>query len=258
MGDATLPKTIDGIIERLNEIIDGALREESRIGYFASLYERVTTNVRRALVAGDVFKDNERMERLDVLFANRFLEAWGEFDAGREPTASWRVAFERLTDTGPLVVQHLILGMNAHINLDLGVAAAEIGATPEGLRSLKPDFITINEILGRLFAVVELELRQICPRFSRAQRLTFFVPGLEEKLFGFGIGKARDLAWLLAEQVVAAGDGGRESVIAKRDAETAVVGKTFYPLYGFANRVAGYLKASECADIRANIQIISE
>lgn len=81
-----LPDTIDEVIARLNVIIDEALRAESRIGYFAGLYERVTTNVRRALVAGDVFRDNARMERLDVTFANRFLEAWGEFSAGRPST----------------------------------------------------------------------------------------------------------------------------------------------------------------------------
>jgi hypothetical protein len=150
-----------------------------------------------------------------------------------------------------------MLGMNAHINLDLGVAAAEVAPTPGELQSLKPDFLTINEILGRLLGVVELELGQICPRFNRAQRLTFFAPHLEDKLFGFGMGAARDLAWLLAEQVVAAGDAGREHVIAKRDAETAVVGKTLYPLHGFANRVAQWIHASECADIRDNIQIVA-
>ena len=252
------PKTIDEVIARLNELIDDALRKESRVGYFASLYERVTTNVRRALVAGDVFQNNARMERLDVTFANRFLNAWDEFSTGGRPTASWRVAFEVLDNPGPLVVQHLMLGMNAHINLDLGVAAAEVAPTPEELQSLKPDFMTINEILGRLLGVVELELGQICPRFSSAQRLTFFFPHLEEKLFGFGMGAARDLAWLLAEQIVAAGDAGREHVIAKRDSETAVIGKSLYPLHGFANRVAQWIHASECADIRDNIQVIAE
>jgi hypothetical protein len=251
-------RTIDEVIERLNLLVDDSLRGRERIGYFAALYERVTSNVRRALVAGDVFEDNERMERLDVVFADRFLAAWDTLGSGGEPTASWRVAFSRLDDPGLLVVQHLMLGMNAHINLDLGVAAATVAPTPAELASLKPDFMKINEILGRLLGVVELELGQICPRFSRAQRLTFFAPRLEDKLFGFGMGAARDLAWLLAEQLVAAGERGRESVIAKRDAETALVGHTLYPLRGFAAHVAAWLHSSECKDVRANIQIISE
>mgnify|MGYP006206115419 CR=1 FL=1 len=48
----TLPQTIDQVLVRLNGILDDALRGGTRIGYFAALYERVTTNVRRALVAG--------------------------------------------------------------------------------------------------------------------------------------------------------------------------------------------------------------
>ena len=130
--------------------------------------------------------------------------------------------------------------------------------TPAELQSLRPDFMKINEILGRLLGVVELELGQICPRFGRAQRLTFFAPHLEEKLFGFGMGAARDLAWLLAEQLVAAGEGKWQSLVAKRDAETAIVGQTLYPLGGFAARVAAWIHASECRDIRSNIQIIAE
>src|SRR5215207_1603545 len=252
------PQTIEGIIARLERLIDDALRGRRRIGYFAALYERVTSNVRRALVAGDVFRDNPRMERLDVVFADRFLAAWDAFSAGREPTASWRVAFRALDDPGPLVVQHLMLGMNAHINLDLGIAAATAAPTPQELQSLKPDFMTINDILGRLLGVVELELGQICPRFKRAQRLTFFAPHLEERLFGFGMGAARDLAWLFAEQLVAAGEGNWEHHIAKRDAETAVVGQTLYPLRGFAAHVARWIHSSECKDVRTNIQIIAE
>ncbi len=251
-------QTIDEVIARLNRIIDDAVRGGRRIGYFAGLYERVTSNVRRALVAGNVFQDDARMERLDVVFADRFLAAWDAHEAGREPTASWRVAFGLLEDPGPLVFQHLMLGMNAHINLDLGIAAATVAPTPAELASLKPDFMKINDILARLLGVVELQLGQMCPRFSRAQRLTFFAPHLEERLFGFGMGAARDLAWLLAEQVVAAGEAGRESVIAKRDAETAFVGRTLYPLHGLAARVAAWIHTSESRDVSANIQVIAE
>jgi hypothetical protein len=252
------PQTIEEIIARLERIIDEALREQRRIGYFAALYERVTSNVRRALVAGDVFQHNPRMERLDVIFAGRFLDAWDAYREGRAPTASWRIAFELLDNPGPLVVQHLMVGMNAHINLDLGIAAATVAPTPQELQTLKPDFLTINNILGRLLGVVELELGQICPRFARMQRFNFFVPHLEDRLFGFGMGAARDLAWLFAEQLVAAGEGSRDSLIAKRDAETALVGRTLYPLQGFAGHVARWIHSSECKEIRTNIQIIAE
>ena len=38
----------------------------------------------------------------------------------------WKKAFDSSTHYWPIVLQHLLMGMNAHINLDLGIAAAEI------------------------------------------------------------------------------------------------------------------------------------
>jgi hypothetical protein len=249
------PQNIDEVIARLNEIIDDSLRGAHRIGYFAALYERVTTNVRRALVAGNIFQDNARMEKLDVVFADRFLAAWDAFQSGGQLTESWRLAFSVLGDEQPLVVQHLMLGMNAHINLDLGIAAATVAPTPQEIESLKADFMMINNILARLVGVVELELGQVCPRFGRIER---FSPHLESKLFDFGMDAARDLAWSLAEQLAAAEQGNWDDIIARRDAETAMLGKTLYPLFGIAGRVANWIRTSESTDIRLNIQIIAE
>ena len=249
------PTNIDEVIARLDAIIDEALRGGRRIGYFAALYERVTTNVRRAIVAGDIFQDNPRMVRLDVVFATRFLDAWEEFTRGARPSESWLVAFSRLDDPGPLVVQHLLLGMNAHINLDLGIAAATVAPTAAELESLWPDFKTINNILARLVAVVEVELGQISTRFGRVERL---VPRIEDRVFDFGMKAARDAAWLLAKQLVAAGEAAWPAVVARRDAETALFGRALYPLGGLAGRVAAWIHASESRDIRLNIQIVAE
>ncbi|HEU4412632.1 MAG TPA: DUF5995 family protein [Polyangiaceae bacterium] len=252
-----LPQTIDGVIDWLNEILDDALRAGGRIGYFVALYERVTTNVRRAIVAGNVFEDNARLERLDVVFANRFLAAWGAYRPGGAGARaeSWRVAFERLDDPGPLVVQHLLLGMNAHINVDLGIAAAAIAQTPEGLKALWPDFKRINDVLARLVVVVEDELGQIAPRLKRIED---FAPSLEDKLFDFGMDVARDLAWALAERLVATPPGERDAVIAARDAEVARVGRGLYPLTGLVGDVARWVRETESGDVRYNIQIVAE
>jgi hypothetical protein len=150
-----LPTTIDEVLVRLNALLDDAVRKGVRIGYFVALYERVTSNVRRALIAGNVFDDGQRMEQLDVVFANRFLEAWDQHVGGETPTESWAVAFRALDDPGVLVVQHLMLGMNAHINLDLGVAAATVAPTPDALAALRADFMRINDVLARLVRMVE-------------------------------------------------------------------------------------------------------
>jgi hypothetical protein len=250
---APLPETIDGVLVRLNSLLDEAIREGRRIGYFVALYERVTANVRRALIAGTVFDDNARMERLDVVFANRFIEAWEQHQAGGRPTESWAAAFEWLEDSGPLVIQHLMLGMNAHINLDLGIAAATVASTPAQLAALHADFNRINDVLARLVKMVEVQLCTICPPLSRLADLVT----VEERLFDFGMNASRDIAWTLAEELVAAPRDQWPAIIARRDRLSAVAARALYPLTGLAKVAALALQQDECRDVRFNIQVVA-
>ena len=250
---APLPETIDGVLVRLNGLLDEAIREGQRIGYFVALYERVTSNVRHALIAGNVFDDNPRMERLDVVFANRFIEAWEQHLEGRAATASWAAAFELLEDAGPLVIQHLMIGMNAHINLDLGIAAATVAPTPQALEALHGDFNRINDVLARLVRMVEDQLCTICPPLQRlADRIT-----IEGHIFDFGLNAARDVAWTLAQDLVAAPKDAWPSIIARRDALTAVAARALYPLHGLAKVAALAVHTHENPNIRWNIQVVS-
>jgi hypothetical protein len=248
-----LPDTIDGVLGRLNGLLDEAIRHGRRIGYFVALYERVTANVRHALIAGNVFDDAPRMERLDVIFANRFLEAWDRHAAGLKPTDSWAVAFDRLDDPGPLVVQHLMLGMNAHINLDLGIAAATVAPTRPQLEALHADFNRINDVLSRLVKMVEVQLTTICPPLSRLADLVT----VEERIFDFGMAASRDVAWKLAQDLVAAPRDAWPGIIARRDALSATAARALYPLDGVARVAALAVHAHECRDVRLNIQIVA-
>jgi hypothetical protein len=249
----TLPSTIDGVLDRLNDILDDSIRKGTRIGYFVALYYRVTSNVRRALIAGNVFDDGPRMEKLDVIFANRFLEAWDQHVRGERPTQSWAVAFDRLDDDGPLVIQHLMLGMNAHINLDLGIAAATVAPTPPQLEALHADFNRINDVLGRLVRIVEDQLCTICPPMQRlADRIT-----VEDHVFDFGMNVSRDVAWKLAKDLVAAPRDAWPSIIARRDALSAVGARALYPLHGLAAVTALAVHAHESKNVRWNVQVVA-
>ena len=61
-------ETIDQVIRQLDDIIDWSIRNDSRLGYFAALYRKVTLQVKSGITDG-FFEDAERMERLDVIFA---------------------------------------------------------------------------------------------------------------------------------------------------------------------------------------------
>ena len=62
--------------------------------------------------------------------------------AGRPVPRCWQVAFERGRTGDHVILQHLLLGINAHVNLDLAVAAAEIApgrGDPRPARRLHAD-----------------------------------------------------------------------------------------------------------------------
>src|SRR5687768_12658552 len=131
-------QTIDEVLAQLDEVIRRARQESDRLGYFATLYRNVTLKVKEGITAG-LFEDGNRMERLDVTFANRYLAALDSFRCGQQSSKCWRTAFDTAATWPPIVLQHLLLGMNAHINFDLGIAAQEV-APGQALPSLRKDF----------------------------------------------------------------------------------------------------------------------
>ena len=82
------------------------------------------------------------MEKLDVIFANRYIKAYYQYQTQQPTSKSWEAAFVEADNYWIIVLQHLLLGMNAHINLDLGIAAAQISPKDE-IHSLQNDFNTI-------------------------------------------------------------------------------------------------------------------
>lgn len=117
--------TIDEVLARLEAVLADAQANGKRTGFFAALYYQMTAAVKKGIEDG-LFVDGPRMERLDVLFASRYLDALEAWEAGRPCTAAWKVAFESTRRGSLLILQQLLLGINAHINLDLGIAAVEV------------------------------------------------------------------------------------------------------------------------------------
>jgi len=190
---------MDGVLERLDRALERCLRERSRLGYFAMLYRDVTARVRDAIARG-AFDDGPRMQRLDVTFAGRYLDALDLHWSGGTPTRSWQVAFGCAQRWSPIVLQHLLLGMNAHINLDLAIAAAQTCPGAE-LPALENDFRRITALLGGMIDGVQQRMERISPWLGLVDR----VGGrTEDRMIGFAIGAARDLAWSTACRLAAA------------------------------------------------------
>lgn len=190
-----LPQTFDDVLAALDAVIAAALAKQSRLGFFAVLYREVTAQV-KAGIAANRFEDGARMERLDVLFANRYLEAYENFQNGRRASACWEAAFNAAPAWRPLILQHLLLGINAHINLDLGVAAAQT-APGAALPALQRDFNEINKILAGLLDEVQAKLGRLSPWLKW---LDYVAGRVDEALFNFSLKVARQAAWKVAER----------------------------------------------------------
>lgn len=214
-------ETIDGVIQSLIRIIEWTKAHKSRLGYFAALYRKVTVRVKEGIANGE-FENGERMERLDVAFANRYLEAFEQYHSQKETTVSWKLAFDTGKRWRPIVLQHLLVGMNAHIDLDLGIAAAETSPL-EKVKDLKNDFHKINEILASLVNDVQDELAQVWPLLKLLDRLAGKV---DESLANFGMKISRGHAWSVAEMLAALSNEDQLIKIKDLDNDIFKIGKT--------------------------------
>ena len=190
------PQTIDEVIVELDQIILRARTERSRLGFFATLYRNVTIQVKAGIAAG-LFEDGPRLEKLDVTFANGYLAALDAFRNGRPLSKCWLVSFQMAAQWPPIILQHLLTGLNAHINFDLGIAAQAVAPGVE-LASLEHDFNQINAILGAMVAKVRSDVEEVSPWINFLDRLA---PSAENQFINFSLDKARASAWLVANIV---------------------------------------------------------
>lgn len=215
-----LPDTIDGVLDALSSVIDDSRGESSRLGYFAAMYRTVTATVQQG-IEEDFFDDGARMERLDVAFANRYLDALWAFQQGEPCTGSWQVACGAAGHWRPAILQHLLVGISAHINLDLGVAAAEVSPGDQ-LPGLRRDFDRINQILASLIRQILDDLDDVSPAIGLLDRLG---GRTDDEIARFSIEVARTQAWRFAADLAPLDRAAWAGPIQARDARVAAFGR---------------------------------
>jgi len=208
--------SINQVIELLDEIVSESERSKNPQGYFAALYRNVTIKVKEG-IQNNFFDDGKRMEKLDVIFAKRYLDAYYSWQKNEPVTKSWQKAFDLSTDFWPIVLQHLLIGMNAHINLDLGIAAAEVSKN-QSINQLENDFNKINEILSSLVNEVQNDLAEMWPTLKKILQKT---GKADDFLVDFSMELARDGAWKFAQTVASTPEINIENLIKTRDLKVA-------------------------------------
>lgn len=243
-----LPTTVDGVIEQLESIIDASIASQSRLGYFAALYKRMTTAVRDGIRDGR-FQDAARMERLDVTFANRYLVTREQYLAGELQGQSWLQAYEATTRPQYTVLQQLLIGINPHIMIDLGVAAARTCPGP-AIAGLEQDFNTINTVIASLFPVIDAELDALSPFENRVDHS--FLGFIKDDAIRKAIDEGRQSSWGFALSLANLDLPAQAIVIGQRDRDARLLGECI-----LHDPLAWIAKKRESTDVAANISVLN-
>ncbi len=243
--------TIDDVIQSLNIIIDSEKAKNSTLGFFPALYRQVTMKVKQGIADG-FFDDGPRMERFDVIFANRYLDAFDTYQSGNKPTRAWRVAFNAAPQDELIILQHLLLGINAHINLDLGIAAAEV-APGDALPDLEGDFNKINDILVSLLDPAQDAINEFSPLMELLDKVG---GNTDEAIANFSIDKARQEAWENAQLLASQSSEQQSSTINLLDRKVSFLGRLIVNPGYILGKAIEIIRFAESRDVPAIIDAL--
>jgi len=247
------PGSIQGVVDNLDLIIAWSKTHQSRMGYFATLYRRMTVAVMQA-IQNKVFDDGPRMEQLDIVFASRYLQAWEWYTHQQHCSNAWYTTFEACKNDKLIVLQHLMAGVNAHINLDLGIAAAQV-APGDAIFSLQQDFDKINDVIASLMQAVQ---ESLCRIWLPLRAIVSVTNHEQDAVLNFSIGSARKAAWTNAVALAFLPSAMRDTHISTIDsAVVTIAGRIIDP--GTMMSVLLYpVHAMEAASVTENIDLLRQ
>ena len=247
--------SIDQVVDTIQGIVDWSIANESRLGYFAALYKRITIAIRTG-ISNHVFDDGPRMERFDVTFASRYFAALNAYfhpEQFSSLSECWKVAFNGALLPAPIIVQQMVAGVNAHIDLDLGIAAEAVAPGPL-LPTLHHDFNTVNAVLASQVSTVVQEINSLSPVLADIYNVLM---NHELDLIADGLVVVRDSAWHFAT-VLASKPGFLDpTIISLHDLKVAGLGKLILNPPGLLlSHLVEVIGAAESRDIVKNIQTL--
>ncbi len=205
--------TIDDVLASFDDVIAQCEKEATPLGYFPALYRQVTAAIKAAIPAGR-FANPERMAHFDVVFASRYFDALDSWRRGETPTRSWLASFAAVTNDELIILQHILLAVNAHMRLDLGVAAATVAPGSE-LPTLLGDFEEVDKILASLVDLDRLHVDSVSPRIRELDCLGH----LDDDIVDIVIRDVRDRSWKVAEHLAPLTGDAFTAAVAALDAE---------------------------------------
>jgi len=166
-------------------------RRPDGVACFNYLYLRVTEKV---LSSRADFESPAFVERLAVVFAEFYLQAYDAANANEWVSKAWEPLFERKDDRSVKPLQFALAGMNAHINNDLPWALLqtwdEFGLEPREDSAEWRDFKLVDAILASAQGEVRSTLESGLIRW-----LDRVLGRFDDLVASFKVAKARQEAW---------------------------------------------------------------
>jgi hypothetical protein len=250
---------LDAVVSALDSVIEWAIAASSRLGYFAALYKRITIAVAVAVENG-AFEDGPRMERFDAAFASRYFDALnGYFHPNKfpRPTRSWQKTFDAVHRDDLIILQHMLAGVNAHIDLDLGIAAQNIAPAMK-LPTLHEDFNTINAVLASQVEGLVDDINLLSPDLADLYQI---LAGNEIFLINQAIAAMRDSAWRFAMVLAFVPGFTRPLTIWTRDRKVAAQAEVIYHppgVIGLIQATIDEIAERESRDVVRNLAVLDE
>lgn len=169
---------------------------------FLTVYARVTTEVERGIRDGE-FADPEWVAAYLVTFADHYRAAFDAYERGDLAAVPdpWKLSFGAACGDETLVLQDVLLGVNAHVNYDLALTLSAVGTGPDRRRR-RADHRAINDVLDRL---VDLQQDRLAARYARGiADLDAACGRVDEWGSSFALRQGRRTAWYAALALSAA------------------------------------------------------
>jgi hypothetical protein len=184
---------LDAVVDRFAEWERRFRETGDRRAIFLTLYRIVSSEMQARVDAG-AFEDNDWVRRYAVTFANLYREALESYEAGRmaQVPKAWRLCFDAAKAGTGLVLQDMLLGVNAHVNNDLALALDTISIGPDRGARYR-DHAAVNAVLG---SVTERATERLAALYAPGfTSLDECAGQLDEMLSGFSLQVARESAW---------------------------------------------------------------
>jgi hypothetical protein len=157
----TRATSIQEVLQRLKAIEEELSRSDG-VKWFNRLYLEMTQEVEE--LPPQHQDAPPFLEKLDVVFANRYFAAYDAAGDGKLPAGypfhAWKPLFEDRHKHGIAPVQFALAGMNAHINHDLSISVCEtceeLGQEP---RDDGPEYKDYNSV-NSMISVVEKRMKK--------------------------------------------------------------------------------------------------